>query len=223
MRKFLGFIVIFCITICSVCFTGCKKDTLTPFVSELRENVYECETEDGLKLKAFYGFREEPYSANGKIGEKVYAITFKLSGNVNQTTTYAVKLSLDGLETKKNFESSAITGVLTLKIETESFSYKEFDALLFIGAESKSVTLKSIVPENTIDYKTALIKLEENQPLLISSKKDENGNFTAEIYMRIIVKKGAPYWYVGICENANIKALLLDGFSGKVLAIKDVF
>ena len=223
MKKFLVFILVFCL-LGSLCFfIGCKKNNLLPFVSELRENIYECETDDGIKITASYGFREEPYLSDGKVGEKVWALIFKLSGNVNENTSYAIKLNFDNLDVKKNFEKSKFSGVLMLKIETSNFDYNEFNALLFVGAESKSVTLKSIVPKDTLSYDKALSKLEENQPLLISSKKDENGIFTSEIYMRIIVKKGVSYWYVGICENANVKALLLDGKTGNVLAIKDIF
>ena len=52
---------------------------------------------------------------------------------------------------------------------------------------------------------------------------DEKGNFNAEIALRVLVKDNHPYWYVGLSNTSGTKALLLDGFSGEVLAVKDIF
>ena len=41
--------------------------------------------------------------------------------------------------------------------------------------------------------------------------------------MRIIVKKEKPYWYIGLInQDGTTKALLVDGFSGEVLAIRKI-
>ena len=53
---------------------------------------------------------------------------------------------------------------------------------------------------------------------------DQDGNFNAELYMRVIVKDQLPYWYVGFASgNEQLKALLVDGINGEVLAIREIF
>ena len=79
------------------------------------------------------------------------------------------------------------------------------------------------MPENAISYKKALESFESKQPALIQNYT-VNGTFIGEIAMRIIVKDGAPYWYLGLIDsNGKTKALLIDGTNGNILAIKDVF
>ena len=42
--------------------------------------------------------------------------------------------------------------------------------------------------------------------------------------MRIFVKDLKPYWYIAIANSENkLKAMLIEGFSGELLAVKDVF
>ena len=42
--------------------------------------------------------------------------------------------------------------------------------------------------------------------------------------MRVIVKDQLPYWYVGFASgNEQLKALLVDGINGEVLAIREIF
>ena len=92
------------------------------------------------------------------------------------------------------------------------------------GSAPEVITLKSILPKNTIDYKKALDFLYKDQQNLIKAFCDESGAFNAEIYARIVVKNDKPFWYVGIASgNGNLKALLVDGFSGKTLAIREIF
>lgn len=63
----------------------------------------------------------------------------------------------------------------------------------------------------------------ENQPDLINSYKSENG-YNLEIQMRITVKKDKPYWFVGLTSTSgDHKVLLLDGYTGNALAVRDVF
>jgi hypothetical protein len=42
--------------------------------------------------------------------------------------------------------------------------------------------------------------------------------------MRVLVKDNHAYWYIGLCDTeGKLKALLIDGFDGKVLAVRDIF
>ena len=88
---------------------------------------------------------------------------------------------------------------------------------------TESVTLTSALPQETIDNAAALEYLEANQSALIAACTDENGNFSAEIVQRVLVKDGAPYWYFALKRDNGVKALLVDGLKGDVLAVREVF
>ena len=83
--------------------------------------------------------------------------------------------------------------------------------------------MKSTLPKNTISYTKALTCLQKSQAELLKTYYDSNGNFNAEITLRVLVKDSHPYWYVGLSNANGTKALLLDGLTGKVLAVKDIF
>ena len=92
------------------------------------------------------------------------------------------------------------------------------------GTDTENVQLKSTVPKNAISYSTALKYLQKNQRELIKTYCDSDGNFKGEICARIVVKDQKPYWYVGLTDkDGNLKALLIDGFNGEVLAIREIF
>ena len=84
--------------------------------------------------------------------------------------------------------------------------------------------MKSVVPTNTISYEKALDNLYNNQSHLINAYTDKDGNFNAEIYMRVVVKNDKSFWYIGIANgNNNLKALLIDAVTGEVKAIREIF
>ncbi len=208
---------------CFLSLTGCKKDEgLAPFVSELRSEIYNGQS-DSYQIRASYGFREEPFTNDGSVGEKVYRLTFRMTGLQTDNTERTVFLTYKGVEYKSVFSLNPVSDMLTATLEIEDFSEKEFSAVIFAGSAAETITFKSIIPENALNYRAALALFEKNQPALADSFKDENGNFCAEIYARIIFKDEKPFWYIGFASGNNrIKALLLDGVTGEVLATRDV-
>ena len=58
---------------------------------------------------------------------------------------------------------------------------------------------------------------------MINGFYDQNNNLNLEIHARITVKDNAPYWYVGLNTKNGLKALLVDGTSGKILAIREIY
>jgi hypothetical protein len=99
-----------------------------------------------------------------------------------------------------------------------------FDAKISFGSSEEKISMTSIVPKNALPPELALEKLEKEQEALIKSFKDSEGNFNAEIYMRILVKDNKPYYYVGFASGKDkLKALLVDGITGKTLAIREIF
>lgn len=219
MKKFLVFILsLFCV----FCLSGCQKEpSLLDNLSELRSNVYFGDNEN-YSIKAVYGFKEKNKAYDGKIGEPIYKLSFKLNGYQDQVD-YTLSFDFNGKTYEGKFNFDPIRNCLSLDIEIEDFNLNEFTVNLKKESTVNTITLKSIVPENTLDYKTALLKLIENQPDLINSYKSENG-YNLEIQMRITVKKDKPYWFVGLTSTSgDHKVLLLDGYTGNALAVRDVF
>ena len=227
MKKLCAYLIIFSLFSLSVfCSFSCSNKKVNPLyerVSELRTHLFEGKNEN-FSLSACYGFKETPYENDGAVKKKVYALTFKLWEKERDGATYALSIDIDGEVYKTNFKFNPVTHNLTAQIEVENFSKKEFNVSILSGGAPEVIYLKSIVPEKTIDYKKALDFLYNDQQNLINAFCDENGNFNAEIYARIVVKNDKPFWYIGLASGSgNLKALLIDGFSGKTLAIREIF
>lgn len=218
----------FCLTLILVVifsfFSACSKSfTLDGNVSELRSCLYEGKS-DTLHLKAGYGFKETPFVNDGKVGDTAYILTFKLIEKETEKINYNLSFSFNETVYNGTFKLNPVTNTMTCAIEIDGFNLKEFTVQISFAGNSESITLKSIVPENTISYSNALKLLQKNQGALISHYTTEDGVFNAEIYARILIKDRAPYWYIGIASgNDNLKALLIDGVSGEVLAIREIF
>lgn len=207
----------------SALFCGCKKESdLTRYVSELRSDVFRVES-DKIEVSAAYGFKEEPFLNDGKAGTRVYALSFTLKGAEAESADRSVVMIYNGEEYKSTFKLNPLTGVLCAHIEIEGFSLKEFSVEIVTGAERETVLFKSQLPENTMSFSSALASLEKSQPSLIQNYRNDDGEFTAEIYARVIVKDGAAFWYIGFAEgNDKLKAILLNGATGEVLAVREI-
>ena len=203
---------------------GCtKQNPLYDKVSELRCFLYEGKSEN-FNLKASYGFKETPYTNDAVVGERAYTLSFRLEEKETDNATYSLELSLDGITYNADFKLNPITHTLSASVELENFNRNEFLVTIHSGSTSQTINMNSIIPSGTIDYKTALDHLYKDQTQLLSVYTDSNGNFNAEIYARIVVKNLKPYWYIGIASgNGNLKALLIDGFTGETLAIREIF
>lgn len=227
MRKTSGFfsvILILTILLFPLSLGGCEKnDLLSSSVSELRRDIFYGESQN-YSVKASYGFREKPYVNDGKVGALENALVFKLLNKETDEATYTVVLELDGKTYSADFSRNPMLDSVTATLIVDEFSLKTFTVTVKSAAESEKVTLTSLLPENTIGYEDALSALESEQSELIKSYTDADGNFTAEIYMRVIVKDEKPYYYVGFASgNDKLKALLVDGVTGKTLAIREIF
>lgn len=227
MRKiFYGSFAAFILLLTAVLFTACTcntKKNLSDYVSELRTDVFEGSS-DNFKLKAAYGFKENPAANDGIVGEKVYSLTFVLSGNDILNISRKIFFDCNGKEYSANFVVSAPTDSMTAIIEIDDFCLKSFDVSIITADESENITLKSIIPDNAISANEALTALESRQSALISAYKNDNGEFIGEIVERIMIKSKKAYWYIGLCDgNGGTKALLIDGSNGEILAIREIF
>ncbi|MBE5736831.1 MAG: hypothetical protein E7348_00320 [Clostridiales bacterium] len=205
-------------------FSGCEKPIdLSEYLTELKYQSYanqDCE----YVIKANYGFIEDNHVTDGKVGKKTNLLTFKLLDRQTDNVTYTVSLDFNGVNYKSNFKLSPVSHSLVAVIEINDFNLNEFEITLSHSSENVKTTLTSILPENTITYKQALTHLQTQQSQLIASYIDQDGRFNGEIAARILVKDEHPYWYIGLCDkDGNLKALLIDGFNGEILAIRQIF
>ncbi len=226
MKKSRFVLTIISLLLCLSCifFGGCAKPfALSDYVSELRSDIFLGSSES-YSIKAFYGYREVAVLQDGKVGETQNLLTFRLLDKETDSATYSIKFKYQDKDYSADFVTDPIAGFLTADFEIDGFNEKEFSVKISCAGEQQTVVLKSILPANTLDYKTALNKLYDTHKTLVNIYMDEEGNFNAEIYMRVIVKDDKPYYYVGFARaNEKLKAILIDGLTGEVLAVREIF
>ena len=225
MKKIFSVIslLLTCLILVGVC--GCKNqtDNLMDYVSELRCELYEGASEN-YTLKASYGFKEIDYQNDGKVGKVQHFLKFSLEQKAIEETTYALCFEHDGKNYEGRFELNHTSNALILIINIEDFEQKSFAVQVGTLEQKEEVCLTSIIPQNSMTAQQALDSLCKTQKEMIDGFYDSQGNFTAEIYLRVMVKKEKAYWYIGFASgNKKLKALLVDGVSGDVLAIREVF
>lgn len=218
MKKFALLFLILC---CPVVFSGCEKESpYLAYLSDLKQNVYTCKAGD-VTVTAYYGFREEPFINDGKVGETVFGYTFKLN-IIPDDIRRTIELETKDENYSAVFTVDDVTSEYKAFIETKNYFAKEFNAVLVCGSEKTPITMTSILPDNCITYENALDLLFEKQRSLLSVYSNENG-FNAEMYMRVFIKNDSPYWYVGVASgNGKLKAFLIDGVSGELLAVREI-
>lgn len=204
-------------------FVGCKKPIdLTNYVSELKSNVYEGDNTENV-LKASFGYSEKVMARDGKVGDRVYGLTFRLIGKESLEVEYSICFKFNEQEKTSVFALDPVSHKMTAFIETGAdFNQPEFTVTLKSANEQVDVKMTSIVPKDTISSSSALDNLYINEPDLVNHYIVD-GEFNAEIIERIVIKGDKSYWYIGFATpDGQLKALLVDGKTGEVLAIRQV-
>ena len=219
MRKSIYIFLFALLSLIFLLSVGCKRQTsfLLDYVSELKSDIFTCDSE--YNLTATYGYKETPYSNDAKVGDKEYALTFILKDQVESQVEYF--LIIPEFNDCKLVFSKSKSGNLVATLEKEDFSSKTLDVKLCFGENIVDITLNSIIPKDTLDINKVLLKLQVEQENLVTHYVD-GLNFNAEIYARILVKNDKVYWYIAFGDGDNLKALLVDGITGEVLAIREV-
>ena len=203
-------------------FSGCSNERLLDNqVCSLRSDIYFAESED-FSLQAFYGF-EKNISSQKNSNEKIYSLTFRIIEKNKTLTNCSIRFSYNNEEYSSDFKLDPISNILSAKILVNDFNQKSFSVVIIQDSNRQEIQLVSKINENALNYQKALSNLYKKQENLIKAYIDEDGNFTADIHMRILVKNQKTYWYVGLVKNSSTKALLLDASTGETLAIRDVF
>lgn len=203
--------------------TACEKQVdLSPYVSELRQAVYYGESQS-YKLTAHYGYKESPYALDGKVMPKKYSLCFFLDNVLTDSAEYSVGFVLDGTTYSSAFNLCPPKDKFMAVVPIENFNESSITVQIVKGDKREEVELKSKTPEGTISYQDALRSLYKKQKGLVDKYCDETGNFKGEIHLRLIVKNEKSYWYIGLTNSPkNLKALLINGSTGDVLAVRDI-
>ncbi len=222
MKKF--FVLALALVFALFALSGCKKqDNIADSVSQLISDIYYGENEE-YKLRANYGFSERIFLGDGKVDKTAYKLTFILMDREADDITYCLVFDYNGDTFRQNFTIDPIKNTLSCSILIDNFALKEFDVKIESGSNQSEVKLQSIVPDGTINYLKALEYLCKSQPDLIANYQDEEYNFNGEIHVRVLVKDQKAYWFIGLHDkNGNLRALLIDGKTGEVLAKREVF
>ena len=220
MKKKWLFVLIFVLFLTA--FSGCKsQNSLINNVSELRTDVFYGQSQN-YKVKAGYGFKETPFNADGKISEKDYFLTFRLIDREIDDQTYTISFQFGEQNYNADFKLSPVSHSLIASVEIENFNKKSFTIIISNASNHEDVEMASLLPENTLTFTSVLEKLQRTQSDLLKNYADENGNFNAEIHLRVLVKNEKPYWFIGLVEKDKMKAFLMDGLNGEILAVREV-
>ena len=216
MKKFMTIALTFIMLACILSLSACTS------VKFLEEKVVLCKTDllsdekEQIKLTCHNFWQKQQ-------GIKEYLLKFTLSGEVSTSTTYSVKFNLNGKDYLESFSLNPISNRLTAYVKIDSFKEKTLSASVIFANNVIEYNLLSEIPENTASLKTVLTNLKDKVPSLISAYTDKNGNFIADIILKISVINQNYYYYVEFNgEDVKTVAFLLNALTGEVLAVKNV-
>lgn len=218
MKKF--FLILFSVLISALFLTSCGK--VPPYMkalSEVKYNLYEG-SNDKVTVTAHAGFREFPMENDMKTGTVKYYITFKLvPADGNMDKVYSVTFSQSGENYGDTFSEDEVTHNLVCTVAYDNKTpFSSLDLTIKTTDWATNLTVTSVLPENTADYKTALKAGAEILKDVFAEHTDGN-TLLGEIRMRIIVKDGKSYWYIGYhYSNSDCISMLLDGETLELLA-----
>lgn len=210
--------------LCSTMLISCQKqNALEKNISELRQNYYIGKSEN-FSLTATSGFIEQPFINDGKVGETLPYLTFTLNNVENLNVTYLIEFTYNEQEYSNYFEKTPTTNKQSVTFNIKNFNTTSFNVNISVASIKEQVQLNSILTSENLNYINALSFFEKAQKTYLESLVDQNGNYKFELSLKLMLKNEKAYWYVGIMTgNKHIKALLLDGTTGDILAIREIF
>lgn len=198
-----------------------KEEGLIPYVSEIRSDVLTGQSEN-YSVKAYVLKSETPLSDDGTAGSLAPYIRFFLKVK-DLNAVYRIDFSIG----EKNYSCTPAidpaTGEFIATAETESLPAATLTVNVCCGGLTETAELNSIVPETALTPQAVLDAVYLKNPDLFNSYNNEEGKFCAEIRIKITVKDGKPYYFFGILDGKSRKAFLADGYTGEVLAVRNVF
>lgn len=216
MKKLL-FLLTMAISVILLC--GCQTKTdHTARITQLRTNVLTGEN-GGYKVSLFFETREQPFIADGKIGENKSVAIVKLKTSTTPSEGVKVVFTIDK-EYSSDFSYKSTSNEYVATIELASGSVSNLTVTVVDGENSTNVELYSVLTDKTIFYKDALsVVLAEKTEL---SKGLEGGELNAELHVRLINVGGRNLWCVGIVTAEKTYAFLIDGKKAKITAEREI-
>lgn len=214
MRKFI--LTALLAVLALVPLSGCKKKiNYADYISEKRTAVYIYEGDD-ISVKIHFTEREQPYAADGIKGKlgPVCEVFVKLP-----KTSEEVNVSLLGHSGEMNY--SATDGDYRLTFTQTEPETDYADVELGYDGKTESFRTLSVKYKGVLSCEQALGCVIEHDKKLFDALTSGN-KFNAEIFVRLLSDDGC-YYYVGVCDrDGNIKAFLVDGEKGKIIATKEL-
>lgn len=213
MRKLL--LCIFTFTIVVGFFGGCdKKIDYCDYVSENRTGIY-LYADDNLSVKIYTGERESPYSADGIKGKLESFTEIFVYFEVNPEEVFITTQNMSG---EMNYNS--VKNCFYLSEGTQLPRGESVEIELICDKKTATYNATNVVTSDVMSFDVALNCVMEYDSQAFE-KLVKNGLFDGEIYIRILYDEGC-YYYVGVCDKSGkIKAYLVDGVHGKIIAERE--
>lgn len=198
---------------------GCKKQRkvdLMNYVSFSRSDIFVGEYK-GEKIYSYYETVENPRINDGIVGAKSSRLIFTISSEILGD----LSLEYDGFTTPFKYDEKSSKLVAIYPIE--NFDLVEFHATVRVENERESVKFSSILPSDTLTVNKALEKFLSAQETFLLSHF-YGGEFNGEITVKVSVFNGKVYYLLGVADKKdNYTAFLLDGITGELLSVKNVY
>ena len=213
--KFKFLLVFFVLLL--VPFYSCSSSQEKNSISQIRYNVFYGE-QNGVCIKAYAEEKEFPFVNDGVAGDRENFVIVKV---LNQTEKTTVTISYDKQTYTGESSYNAVSNSMDFSFKVKSLPSKKISVLATVLGESTQIDCVSMLKNDTISPIVAIEKVAKQQTDFISSLYS-NGDFKAEIYVRLIVEGDYNFYYVGYAQGANkITAFLLDGVTGEIIAGKN--
>lgn len=197
-------------------FTGCKKELdYTPYISELRSNIFLASTEE-FTLRVYAVHKETPYCPDGIPRERTHRVEARFTAPSGDKTC-RFYFTHDEQEMGGEMHYDNVKAEYYYSCSLDISALPTLPCRIEYGEETLSLNAPSVKQKDTLSAAQILKKLQTEEGELFASMTDKYG-FTGEIYVRLIYEE-APYYYVGIIDrNGAVHAFLLNAQSGKILA-----
>lgn len=198
---------------------ACQKETdYFSYVSELRNNLLLCKTED-FSLRIFATDKEYPYQMDGVVRDHSPRAELWLTAPSGDKD-YSVSFTYENKEYGGDTSYDNVKGEYYYSCSLDLSNAKELAVTLTSGDTKTELRAVSVVTETTLTPQNALKKLVSAEKSTFDKLTDKYG-FAGEIYLRLL-HEDCPYYYVGVIDrNGKCTAYLLNATTGKVLAKRE--
>ena len=202
--------------VAAACSAGCSRQVnYGGYVSEKRSDTFVYQDDD-VTIKLHCTAKEQPYNTDGICGDvtDLIEIFVTLPKNPQELT-----VNCGGLGGEMNYQ--ATQNGYSLWFTAPPFDKKSVEVTLIADGESKSYTALTVRYDGVMSCEQALSCVIEHDKTYFDALTS-NGLFDGEIFIRLLYDDGC-YYYVGVCDKQKkIKAYLVDGERGKIIATKEL-